>query len=442
MADIPKIPVNPAITALMQPVKTPKYGPEFDEAKEQAPTQAPEPTKAVQLVKPTARHREIDEFTNEDHGIRFNLSDKPLDRYTEGLLEQPTLEDELRLPMNRQELTRQVIERAFFEEGASLEDLAPYRVKAAWRIVREMCRIKGLAHAEDTLIDALEPTQFNMDQWTIPEPWLRPPTVPISSLSQTVIKYYKQVEEMSPKFQYKRHILGAAEGQPDHTVYPGLALLPPTIPWQWWEQDPASQRHALMENYDEHEDLALVFYTKVVNQIAQELQIEQGSRDDADQGRYGMKGLTDVATIRQAFPSRFQIVAYEELLIEETLETMTRKGQTRARKILRDRHGLTRREIEGLCKIAKAYVRKQLDADIEEDRAFMVTRLEEFVLRARDAMDLRAELAGMKQLAIVLGLGRSEMGDAMSDFLNVVSEVAGSRGDMPKLEEGEFEVIR
>lgn len=440
--DIPKIPVNPLAQALIAPVKAKARQEKLDAAKEQAATQAPEPTQAVQLVKSTARTREIDEIHNSDHGIHFNLSQEPLDRFTQELLEQPTIEDELRLPMNQQQLTQHVIERAFFEESATLEDLAPYRVKAAWRIVREMCRIKGLAHAEDTLIDALEPSSFNIDPWCVPEPWRRPPSVPLNTLSQTVIKYYKQVEQMSPKFQYKRHVLEAVEGQPDHTVFPGLALLPPEIPWQWWEQDPQSKRHSLAENYDPHEDLALVFYVKVITQIAQELQIEQGSRDDSDQGRFGMKGMTDVEIIRQAFPSRFQIVAYEELLIEETLDTMTRNGQSRARKILRDRHGLTRREIEALCKIAKAYIRKQIEADIEEDRAFMVTRLEEFVLRARGAMDLRAELAGMKQLTIVLGLARSEMGDAMSDFLNVVSEVSGARGDMPKIEEGDFEVIR
>jgi hypothetical protein len=260
-------------------------------------------------------------------------------------------------------------------------------------------------------------------------------------LSPSVIKYYTQVESFSSKFHYKRHNLEATEDQADHTVYPGLALLPPPIPWEWWEQDQYTKRQSLAPNYDPHEDLALVFYVKVVNQIAHDLQLDQGSLDDPDQGRYGMKGLTDVETIRQAFPSRLQIVAYEELLIEETLQTMTKFGQSRARKILRNRHGLSRREIEGLCKVAKAYIRRQLDADIEEDRAFMVTRLEEFVLRARESLDLRAELAGMKQLTIVLGLARSEMSDAMSDFLNVVKDVSETRGPLQVIEDGEFEVI-
>lgn len=440
-----KIPVNPLTQALIQPAAQQARQEELDSAKEQARTEESKPVQEVQLVTSTARSREIDEIHNEDHGIHFNLSDQRLDRHTERQLEPlvpPSAEDYLSVPMTAEQLTQQVISKAFFEEEATLDDLMGYRIKVAWRIIREMCRMKGLAHAEDTLIDALESSQFNLDPWLIPEEWKRPTGVALSSLSQISIKYYRQVEQLSEKFHYKRHVLEAEEGQKKHKAYPGLALLPPPVPWDWWEQDRYTKRRRVMENYNPHEDLALVFYTKVVNQIAQELQIEQGSFDDPDQGRYGMKGLTSVETIREIFPSRFQIVAYEELLIEETLQTMTKFGQSRARKVLRDRHGFTRAEIEGLCKIAKAYIRKQLEADIEEDRAFMVTRLEEFVRRARESLDLRAELAGLKQLTIVLGLARSEMGDAMADFLNVVNDVSSTRGALPQIEEGEFEVLR
>ena len=418
---------------------------ELDRAVEEAKVPLA-PVNEIQIVEPYDRAFEIDDIYNTDHGIRFNLSEEPMDKQTENMLDhdplRSDLEEALRLPMSQQQLTKHVISTAFKEEGATLDDYIGYRIKAAWRIIREMCRMKGLAHPEDTLIDALEPHGGNIDPWTVPEPWRRPVGLRMATISQLSIKYYTQVEALSSKFHYKRHNLEAVEGQPDHSVYPGLALLPPEIPWHWWEQDKKSKRQAVVENYDEHEDLALVFYVKVVNQIAQELQIEQGSTDDGDQGRYGMKGLTEVETIRQAFPSRLQIVAYEELLIEETLQTMTKFGQSRARKILRDRHGFSRREIEGLCKIAKGYIRKQLESDIEEDRAFMVTRLEEFVLRARESLDLRAELAGLKQLTLVLGLSRSEVGDAMTDFLNVVGDVSSTRGPMIEIEDGEFEVIR
>lgn len=431
---------------MTQPTKQKARKDQFDKAAEDAEHVEPEPVQEIQLVKPTKSTHEIDQIHNDDHGIHFNLSDDRMDRHTESALEYQDphipLEDALKTPMSHQQLTELVISKAFFEEEATLEDLAGYRIKVAWRLVREMCRMKGLAHAEDTLIDALEPSQFNLDPWSVPETWKRPTGVNLTSLSQISIKYYRQVEQLAEKFHYKRHVLEAGENDKDFTVYPGLAILPPPVPWDWWEQDRYSKRHRVLENYDPHEDLALVFYTKVVTQLAQELQIEQGSFDDPDQGRFGMRGLTDVATIRKAFPSRFQIVAYEELLIEETLQAMTEYGQARTRKLLRDRHGLTRREVEGLCKIAKAWIRKQLESDIEEDRAFMVTRLEEFVRRAREGLDLRAELAGLKQLTIVLGLARSEMGDAMSDFVSVVSEVASSRGPLPEIEDGEFEVLR
>ena len=418
---------------------------ELDRTKQQADI-PPEPVQETQLVKSTARTREIDQIYNEDHGIHFKLSNEKMDRHTEALLAHEdsysSLEEALKTPMTRDQLTKQVISKAFFEEDASLEDLAGYRIKVGWRLVREMCRMKGLAHPEDNLVESLQPTSRNIDPWIVPEVWKRPPHLNLTTVSQISLKYYRQCEGLAEKFHYKRHVLDAEEGQPDFVAYPGLAILPPPVPWQWWEQDRYNQRKRVVENYDPHEDLALVFYTKIINQIAQEMQIEQGSVNDPDQGRFGMRGLTDVETIREAFPSRFQLEAYEELLVEEALQAMTEFGQARARKILRDRHGLSRREIEGLCKIAKAHIRKQMESDIEEDRAFMVTRLEEFIRRARDTLELRAELAGLKQLTIVLGLARSEMGDAMSDFVSVVTDVAGSRGALPKIEEGEFEVLR
>lgn len=443
-----KIPINPLIQQMSPPAEELREF-EFIIAKTEAGMRKNgpvEPTEVVQLVKSSKTAEEIDDYHNKDRGIRFNLSSEKMDRHTERALEPITeesqLADALKVPMTAQQLTEHVISRAFFEDEATPQDFAPYRVKVAWRLIREMCRTKGLAHPEDTLIDAVMPSSRNIDPWVIPEEWKRPAGAHLTSLSHIIIKYYKQVEELSEKFQYKRHVLEVAEGEPDFTMYPGLALLPPPVPWMWWEQDRVSKRRKVIENYDPHEDLALVFYVKIVNQLAEELQIASGSFDDPDQGKYGLKGLLEVETIRQMFPSRFQIVAYEELLIEETLNLMTQHGQTRARKYLRDRHGLSRREVEGLCKIAKAWIRKQLESDIEEDRAFMVTRLEDFVRRARVSLDLRAELAGMKQLTIVLGLARSEMGDAMSDFLNVVSEVSGGRGPLPQIEEGDFEVIR
>lgn len=439
-----KIPVNPLVAAMAQPVAKMACQDELDSAKQQADT-PPEPQE-MQLVKSTARSREIDQIYDEDHGIHFNLSDAKMDRHTESLLEHQdnytSLEEALKTPMTRDQLTHQVISKAFFEEDATLEDLAGYRIKVGWRLVREMCRMKGLAHPEDSILDALQPTSRNIDPWVVPETWKRPARVNLTTLSQISVKYYHQCENLAEKFHYKRHVLEAEENQPNFVAYPGLAILPPPIPWYWWEQDKYNQRKRVVENYDPHEDLALVFYTKVINQLAEELQIYEGSVDDPDQGRFGMKGLTDVETIREAFPSRFQLEAYEELLVEEALQAMTQFGQTRARKILRDRHGLTRLEIEGLCKIAKAHIRKQMESDIEEDRAFMVTRLEEFIRRARDSLELRAELAGLKQLTIVLGLARSEMGDAMSDFVNVVSDISSSRGPLVKIEEGEFEVLR
>jgi len=469
VASVPKIPINPLIQQMAPPTdeqirqaeteqarqqemfqKKESRQLEFTIAKTEAENRKPgsvKPVESMQLVKTTHKvSQEIDDYHNADQGIRFNLSSEQMDRHTEKALEPITIESELeadlRVPMTAQQLTEQVISKAFFEDRATPQDLAPYRVKVAWRLIREMCRMKGLAHPEDTLIDAVLPTSRNIDPWIIPEKWKRPAGAHLTTLSHISIKYYKQTEDLAEKFQYKRHVLEVAEGQPDFVVYPGLALLPPPIPWQWWEQDQISKRRRVVENYDPHEDLTLVFYMKIVNQLAQELQIADGSFDDPDQGRYGLKGLTDVETIRELFPSRFQIVAYEELLIEETLNLMTQYGQSRARRYLRSRHGFSRREVEGLCKIAKAWIRKQLESDIEEDRAFMVTRLEDFVRRARVSLDLRAELAGMKQLTIVLGLARSEMGDAMSDFLNVVSDVSGSRGPLPQIEEGDFEVIR
>lgn len=60
----------------------------------------------------------------------------------------------------------------------------------------------------------------------------------------------------------------------------------------------------------------------------------------------------------------------------------------------------------------------------------MLLRLDDFCRRAREGLDLRAELSGLKAISVIQGLARTEGGDIVSDFVNVVRSFTKEQGGM------------
>ena len=115
----------------------------------------------------------------------------------------------------------------------------------------------------------------------------------------------------------------------------------------------------------------------------------------------------------------------EELLVDQAQRVLFRHGERGVMDHFRERYGLSRRECLGLVRLARADAVQYGRSSVEDDRSLMVAQLKDYVDRARDASNLDGEMKGLRELARVQGLTRTEPEDKMSEFLGVVRRVSG-----------------
>lgn len=338
----------------------------------------------------------------------------------------------------------------FRQPELTLEDLAPYRVRAAWRLVREMARARGaispdmtLAEMEDSAVDPIVEEENNStgvaliyDAWTVPDQY-------------NIEKQYAQKKNGSAMvdFQYARthRAIEAAEAKlknkdayrpfrwafdkakdewvPQH--YAGLPLLPPPVPLPWIDRKADRPKQDYDPSNPEH-DPALHAYIQILEAVCQSLYIDLGTENDQNAGKYGMAGLTDPYVIRVAFPSKTQIMMFENLLIQEAFTLLVKQGKAEAIERLKQIYGLQPIEALQLIRIASAKAGELMSGDLEEERAIMTLRFEEVIKHSRVALDPRAEIQALKAISVIKGLAQVSPQDAISDFINVVRSASKS----------------
>ena len=287
--------------------------------------------------------------------------------------------------------------RAMFrEEQLTLEDNTPLRVRAAWRIVRELARISGLVSQQEKLED--------MDIMS-PCPW--------------TLGGGCRMPGADEKTGYLGRVWPIVRMLCDDG---GLPLLPPPVPSRFVDAD------GVKSNYDPSKvghDPVLLSYVAVISAVSKYLGIHSGSVEYPDAGKLGMYGLEDPHLVRLAFPSRLQIMACEDLIVAEALELLVKHGTTKARKQLELRYGMVPREAKSALQMAMTESRERLSASgTDEERSLMVLRLEAYIDKCGAKSDLRSELGALKQLTVLLGLNKADPDDIMKEFVDIVASVA------------------
>lgn len=314
-----------------------------------------------------------------------------------------------------QKLVEHTFKLAFTEPYLSLEDMEPYRIKAAYRLMRHMARFRGYLEADVPLME------LTAEQWMRPEP-LRPGSKfnGFLAISPEIRALFDSSGRVTEKFQTP---VLSETGQ--IMSVPGMALMPPPPPMRF--RDATSGLVKVLE-YDADQDVNLVIYCKMLELVAEELTISEGSKWDKNSGRYGLMGLFDPRTVRWAMPSRTQLISWEIMLVEETLGKIIDESTAQAATDLKEKHGLTRQEARSIMKLAKIEASHRVDSDIEENRSLMILRLEELIRRSKDPLvgDLRVETMALKQLGIIQQLA-SEQSTNMSDFIRVIATVNNER---------------
>lgn len=278
---------------------------------------------------------------------------------------------------------------AFAEQSLSLAEFTSFRVRAVWRISRYVALLRNWVSQDEFLNETEE-------DWD-------------SSNCFRVRNKMRNMEEYLILEEFE-----------------GLGLEPPPIPEQWIREDgTVSPQYSPSSTIC---DPKLHQFLRAVERVVDYLGIRKGSREDPNQGRYGLMGIFDPALTRVTWPPKEAVMGFELVLVDEVLSHLVDHGHLKTQKWLLARHGLRLPEIQSTMRLVRAAMRGSYEQrDVEEDRILMVLKLEDFIERSKAALDLKSEAQGLKQLALVQGLGRTEPRDATSEFLEVVKRVAAKQ---------------
>jgi hypothetical protein len=255
-----------------------------------------------------------------------------------------------------------------FYRGSSLPDRMQleawhsHRVALGYRVVREIARIKQVAYDNESLGELLEQDDF--DGWL--HPLGEPEIIRGTSYTQLVQKAF-------------------------------IPLLPPLRSSEYASEIPV--------------------YFDVVRAIVRRLGLAE-----TEDGRRGFIGMTDLSLYEECWPTLEEILAYENRLLHEVVSTIGAEGSLKARNDFMVKHNMRRWEMNNLFSLAVQGSVELMSGTLEEERAIMLLRLENFVQRCRteEGGDLRAELAALKLVADIQNLRKAKSADETSEMVDVV----------------------
>lgn len=266
---------------------------------------------------------------------------------------------------------------AFRDPDEEFAELLPERILVAWRIIRPLAFALGLC-AEDESLDAATDRE--------PSPWTTPRVPDLSVRDQLAVRR----STIARVLQF-----GST----------GLPLLPP----------PAG-------------DPLLAKWCCAAAFMARDVGVERSAR-----GRAGLEPFLDPAIAPFCGVTPEHLLGLERVIVDETTRIVVESGDAAAVRYYRERYCFSRGEAMALVRLARSEALRAAPQSIEEARAITVARLEDFLGRAKETMNMADELRALKELARVQGLTRSEPEDRAGDFLRVIAEVA-SRQDAQRLE--------
>lgn len=251
------------------------------------------------------------------------------------------------------------------ENLVTAEEKHPLRTMVAARIVREIARLKQVCYDNEPLCDLLEDPQFMG--------WVEPIDPP---------------EDMR-----------GLRGEEAWVARAQIPLLPPA---------PGSEWESTLPDYFKAFDL---LYSRLGLHKLQD-------------GRDGYVGLTDIEAYHRYWPSLEEILGWENSFLHAILAAVSQEGSLLARNTLRTKMGLRRWEEDIYFTVATQGAVELMSRTVEEDRAVMLLRLEDFIRRAKgEEGDMRAELAAMKLISDIQNLRSSKPADQASEMTDIVADV-------------------
>jgi len=239
----------------------------------------------------------------------------------------------------------------------------PALLQSSYRLIREICRIKGILDDASSLCDTLE---LN------PNPW----ATPVPALANHVI----------PGWEGKFPIL-QKQATP---IYPPMGV-------------PA----------------ALNIFYEGLQEASQRLHLHL-----SPEGEIGLRYLLDRDLADSGvWPDPLEILTFESRILHDLVKAEMTGGLVEARNFLVTK-GFMAWEIGSLMRGAREMAINQFSLTQDEARVMIVLRLEEIIRRSKDLQDIRAEIQAIKLMALILGLGRGEVPDDVEEMTEIVKKVS------------------
>lgn len=313
----------------------------------------------------------------------------------------------------------------------SAKDTEPYRVRTAWRITRKLALICGFIEPDQALSEEIPVWAEEANLWVVPREPMQGGRLRRRNIDIVVHKILANAAAMRSDVKAfcppeDPHV----KNEPTELGNGAFALVPPMVGWRFREKDPNLDSYLeVRKDYKPAADPMLRQWIAAVKAIVAFLGLEEGPENRKFEGKLGLDGLLEPSLCRLFWPSPSKIVYWEEKMIEQTADALSEWAPYRVQsKFLTGVHGLTRMEGENLVKIAAQRITESMELEKEEQAALMTLRLQSFSERARASLDLRAELAAYKQIAIIQGLNQHDEDGGFEIFGRVVRQLDDKDG--------------
>ncbi|MEE8494663.1 MAG: hypothetical protein V3S25_11520 [Nitrospirales bacterium] len=160
--------------------------------------------------------------------------------------------------------------------------------------------------------------------------------------------------------------------------------------------------------------------------LGNQMKIYNGSKQNPHLGYYGMQGITRPDMVVDYWPSRPELLFFEDALVEQLKTLILRQSKGKTKTQMRELLGLQIKEAGALIKLSLDEAQMQCDDDLETKRFIAEGWLIDYIERSRECMDLNSEMKGLKELAKVQGLTRVEPENQMDIMVQAIAGVAAA----------------
>lgn len=286
--------------------------------------------------------------------------------------------------------------------NAPLAESLSYRVALAWRCMRQSFRNAGRHKQKMTMVDLLCPREDNVDPWSVPD---QPPYPSSIQNDWRLCKWAEaQAKARNVHQQYQPYFVDNSGTKPRIVNIYGVPHTPPPPPVSAYDDlghikslyDPESPDMDPVFHCFLHGLHGLLEYMGAFKQGCNEY-----TRNAAEQ-------MVDPLLCRIAWPSRFQIVEFEESVVEKGIHVYMQHGASKVLEMAVDEYGISPVEAVDIVAMVENKLTLAVDRDEELQKRLQIVRLESLADRSRTSGDGMRELGAIKELNKIHGLGLND----------------------------------